>query len=140
MLSETDDQRANCKLPIEHTDVTEKKPCDNLQVVNSISEQRLDFLTAEERLQVISVAARIEVSDKKIHKKIIEHKKQIKHWNKTHNVDPLAARKYDSYSKTNRDAPFFWLQIADETFPRVYRILNILFCCVEEPGGQVNIY
>ena len=100
-------------------------------------QQTLAFLTEDESQKVLLAAEQIQVSDEdtKIHKKIRAYQSKIREWNKNDRKPEGAQRGFKNY--TNRP-PFLAGVISNETLPRVYRILDVLYRQIEMLGGSVN--
>lgn len=106
----------------------------------AVSQEILTFLSDEDRRRVLVASGQICVADdrQKLHPKLIAHKAKLKAWGANHPIDPLASRKRDTYRRAPEGEPFLWGELADDTFPRLYQMLDALFQYIEALGGSVN--
>jgi len=100
------------------------------------AKQLLKFLSDTEREKVLRVAEEIKmpVENSQLHKKIVAYRAVVRGWNQKDRKEEGAQRKKDYYY----DPPFLAGLISNESLPRVYRILDVLFCQIESLGGSVN--
>lgn len=74
----------------------------------------------------------------KLHPKIVQHDKKIKVWRQSHPVYPKTSHKRSTYYTPPAEEPFLYWDVSELSLPRIYRILNTLFKCIEALGGKVN--
>lgn len=99
-------------------------------------EERLTFLSEEDRSALIAVAAQFRVPDEneRMHPKIITHRKVIAAWNKEHkNVPDTRYR-----SRYAEEPPYLASGISEDSIPRACHILDALAKAVEPLGGKLN--
>lgn len=102
-------------------------------------EGNLLFLEEDEKKAILDSLKGLNINNSdKLHPKIVQHDKKIKMWRQSHPVDSKASRKRGTYSTPPADEPFLFRDVSELSLPRIYRILNTLFKCIETLGGKVN--
>lgn len=130
------------KLPLPNSDVPESLTA--FHSVGAISEELhekplLSFLSEETRVQIITVAASIQINSSKMHPAIKKNQTDINRWAKNHSRDEKRTRKRDPYYNSIPEGePPLFRDISNETRPRVYALFNELFYAIEQLGGKVN--
>lgn len=99
--------------------------------------QRLSFLSEDELNTIIIAAQNLELDEnrKQLHKKIVAYKSIVKDWNSKNRRPDGSQMGTSNYSHR---PPFLAGVISDEALPRVYRILDALFCQIESLDGDIN--
>ena len=69
---------------------------------------------------------------------LVEYKTKVKEWEAKHNRDILANWKTDRYARLPEDEPTFWRQLSPDIFPRVCRLLDVIYRAIESLGGKVT--
>jgi hypothetical protein len=102
-----------------------------------IKNERLAFLDDSEKQLVLMAADEISLSDdgEPFHKKLNQYKSKILRSNDNDQESEGPKKKHQPYS--NR--PSFLIGVVSESaVPRALRILNALFCQIEQLGGSIN--
>lgn len=104
---------------------------------SSIKAEKLEFLDEKEKKQVLLAAEKIcmTADNAVVHKKIISYKHKIQQGN---NRDMKAEGNQTGARSYSDPPPIFSGGISENTFPRVFRILDALIQQVESLGGGVN--
>ena len=109
------------------------------QNFEEIFKNSLLFLESAEKSIVLDALSTLNINNAdKLHPKVILHERKIKAWKQTHSLDPNASRKRDTYYRPPEGEPFLYRDVSELSLPRIYKILNTLFKCVESLGGSVN--
>lgn len=119
-----------------YTDQTlgyDKKSDDN-------SDENLKFLEEEERLRVIMTALQLQVdpNKRKLHPVLIRHKAEYAVWSKSNPREPYAAWNREAYRRIPSGEPPLYEKVSENMLPRLYHILDTLYCAIEKLGGSIN--
>ena len=103
-------------------------------------DESLGFLGEEERLRVIKTALQLRVDPRKrkLHPVLMQHKAEYAAWAKSNPRPPYTAWNRDKYRRIPNGEPPLYERVSENTLPRLYYILDTLYCAVEELGGRVN--
>lgn len=115
---------------------TKKEPSDIEKNVNI----NLDFLDDTTRSLLLKTASELKIQGdaKKLHRVLAQHKIAYKAWKVNHHRDEYANWKDRSLRNIPENEPEFWESVSEQTLPRLYLILDALFCAIEVLGGSVN--
>ena len=114
---------------------------DNSSTKNyeEIFKNSLPFLSVDEKDKILNSLSLLNINEKaKLHPKITQHSKMIQSWKQSHPLDPNASRKRDTYYRPPEGEPFLYTDVSELSLPRIYKILNTLFKCIESLGGSIN--
>lgn len=102
-------------------------------------EGNLLFLENNERKIIFDSLKELTINNSdKLHPKIVQHDKKIKLWKQSHPIEPKASHKRSTYYTPPTDEPFLFWDVSESSLPRIYRMLNSLFKCIEALGDKVN--
>lgn len=110
-------------------------------VTTLLVEPQLSFLSKDDRERILISSQKIciDILASSLHPKLKAHQAQLKQYLKNHDNDKPTSRYNNYYSYKNNDPePFLYDNIAHDSFPRVYKILDALFRYIESLGGSVN--
>lgn len=99
--------------------------------------EELNFLTQEEKKEVIRTAAELRVDHEtaKLHAILKKHQSAYRAWARLHPRDPYA-NWHNSRYRRQEGEPALWEHVSEKTLSRVYQILNPLFRAVEKLGDK----
>jgi len=109
------------------------------QNFEEIFRESLLFLVPDDKCVVLDSLGALNINkNDKLHPKIVQHDRRIKVWKQAHPLDPNVSRKRDTYYRLPVDEPFLYRDVSELSLSRIYKILNVLFKCIESLGGSVN--
>lgn len=95
----------------------------------------LPFLSADEKEQLFVAVSNVKITDEKerLHSKIIAHRKRIESWEKEF-------KKQTSYQQrqSKNTAPYLKYDVADNSLPRVFRIIDSLIKAMKPLGVDLD--
>ena len=95
----------------------------------------LPFLSADEKEQLFVAVSNVKITDEKerLHSKIIAHRKRIESWEKEF-------KKQTSYQQrqSKNTAPYLKYDVADNSLPRVFRIIDSLIKTMKPLGVDLD--
>ena len=95
----------------------------------------LPFLSADEKEQLFVAVSNVKITDEKerLHSKIIAHRKRIESWEKEF-------KKQTAYQQrqSKNTAPYLKYDIADNSLPRVFRIIDSLIKAMQPLGVDLD--
>lgn len=124
--------------PLPQSDKAQKKAgvCTGTAHTVEVGKETLAFLDAEERSVIMTVASQIMLPDEnsRMHTKITAHRKTLVAWKKQQ--DSSKSRAWGR--RTTESPPYLATGIAEETIPRVCRILDALIKAMEPLGCRLT--
>ena len=95
----------------------------------------LPFLSADEKEHLFIAISNVKITDEKerLHSKIIAHRKRIKSWEKE-----FKKQTPDQQKQSKNTAPYLKYDVADNSLPRVFRIIDSLIKAMKPLGVDLD--
>lgn len=110
---------------------------NNIENINYSGEYDalLPFLSAEEKEHLFIALSNVKITDKKerLHSKIIAHRKRIESWEKEFKKQTPYQQK-----QSKNTAPYLKYDVADNSLPRVFRIIDSLIKAMKPLGVDLD--
>lgn len=93
----------------------------------------LPFLSADEKEHLFVAVSNVKITDEKerLHSKIIAHRKRIESWEKEF-------KKQTPYQQSKNTAPYLKYDVADNSLPRVFRVIDSLIKAMKPLGVDLD--
>ena len=111
----------------------------NMEELEKVYHQSLDFLSNEEKTALIEAATALKAPtlSQKMHPILKKHKEEFNDYSKKHPRDEYANWKKDFFRRVPKDEPELWECVTLKALPRLYNILSSLFFTIEKLNGKI---